>query len=263
MADEAKVSHRLFGVLPPSEVCSAGRWLEMAKVEIEKSVSAGRVPLLVGGTGLYLKALTEGLSPIPEVSPEIREKARALWAEVGAEEFIKRLAEIDQLSADTIAPTDSQRLIRAFEVSLSSGRPFSGWKEEPKEMVVKGISFATVQLLPERDALYGAINARFDKMMEMGAVDEVKNLLKLGLDEDLPAMKALGVPEITSYIKGEISMAEALEKAKTASRNYAKRQLTWARHQMTGRVLSVAQYSESSRGKIFSFIDEFMLTENP
>jgi len=263
LADEAKVPHRLFGVLPPSEVCSAGRWLEMAKVEIEKSVSAGRTPLLVGGTGLYLKALTEGLSPIPEVIPEIREKARALWAEVGAEEFIKRLAQIDPISADAIAPTDSQRLIRAFEVSLSSGRPFSGWKEQPKEMVVKGISFATVQLLPEREALYGAINARFDKMMEMGAVDEVKNLLKLGLDEDLPAMKALGVPEIASYIKGEISMAEALEKAKTASRNYAKRQLTWARHQMSGSVLSVAQYSESSRGKIFSFIDEFMLTENP
>ncbi|MDH5189023.1 MAG: tRNA (adenosine(37)-N6)-dimethylallyltransferase MiaA, partial [Rhodospirillaceae bacterium] len=211
----------------------------------------------------YLKALTEGLSPIAEVIPEIRQKARTLWDEVGADEFIKQLADIDPVSAERIAPTDSQRLIRAFEVSLSSGRPFSAWKEEPKEMVVQGISFATVQLLPEREVLYGAINARFDKMMEMGAMIEVKNLLKLGLDNDLPAMKALGVPEIASHIRGEISMPEALEKAKTASRNYAKRQLTWARHQLADGVLSVAQYSESSRAKIFSFIDEFMLTENP
>lgn len=262
-ADEAKVPHRLFGILPASEVCSAGRWLEMVKVEIEKSISSGRTPLLVGGTGLYLKALTDGLSPIPQINPEVREKARALWDEIGPEQFIKRLFDVDPLSATTIAPTDSQRLIRAFEVSLSTGRPFSSWKEEPREMVVKGISFATVQLVPVREVLYEAINARFDKMMEMGAMIEVKNLLKLGLDKDLPAMKALGVPELISHIEGKISLSEALEKAKTASRNYAKRQLTWARHQLAGKVLVIAQYSESSRGKIFSFIDEFMLTENP
>ena len=261
--DEARYPHKLFGVLPASEVCSAGRWLEMAKPEIEQALADGRIPLLVGGTGLYLKALTEGLSPIPEVDPDIRSKARALWSEVGEGEFIAKLAEIDPPSAANIAPTDSQRLIRAYEVTLSSGRAFSEWREEPREVVFPDIEFATVQLLPERETLYAAINARFDKMIHMGALDEVKNLLKLGLAADLPAMKALGVPELAAHIRGEMSLAEALEKAKTASRNYAKRQLTWARHQMGDGVLAVAQYSESSRGKIFSFIDEFLLTENP
>ena len=261
--DEARCPHRLFGVLPASEVCSAGRWLEMVKPEIEQALADGRIPLLVGGTGLYLKALTEGLSPIPEVDPDTRKKARALWDEAGEGEFIAKLAEIDPLSAARIAPTDSQRLIRAYEVTLSTDRPFSDWRDEPKKVVFPDMAFATVQLLPERDVLYAAINARFDKMMEAGALDEVKNLLKLGLDKDLPAMKALGVPELAAHIRGEMSIIDALEKAKTASRNYAKRQLTWARHQMGDGVLRLAQYSESSRGKIFSFIDEFLLTENP
>ena len=261
--DEARCPHKLFGTLSASEVCSVGRWLELAKTEIEQSLADGRIPLLVGGTGLYLKALTEGLSPIPEVDPDIRNKARTLWDEAGEGEFIAKLAEIDPVSAANIAPTDSQRLIRAYEVSYSTGRPFSDWRNEPKKAVFPDMDFATIQLLPERDTLYAAINARFDKMVEGGALIEVKNLLKLGLDGDLPAMKALGVPELAAHIRGEMSIDEAIEKAKTASRNYAKRQLTWARHQMGDGVLTVAQYSESSRGKIFSFIDEFLLTENP
>ncbi len=261
--DEARCPHKLFGILSASEVCSAGRWLELAKIEIEQSLAGGRIPLLVGGTGLYLKALTEGLSPIPEVDPDIRHKSRALWDGADEGEFIAKLAEIDPISAASIAPTDSQRLIRAYEVSLSTGRPFSDWRNEPKKAVFPHMDFATIQLLPERDTLYAAINARFDKMVNSGALDEVKNLLKLGLDSDLPAMKALGVPELAAHIRGELSIEEAMEKAKTASRNYAKRQLTWARHQMGDGVLTVAQYSESSRGKIFSFIGEFLLTENP
>lgn len=265
--DERATPHALFGVLGADEVCSVGRWLELVKPALEQSIENGQIPILVGGTGLYIKALIEGLSPIPEVSRDARAAARALWEDVGQDEFLKKLAELDQLSASRIAPTDSQRLIRAYEVSLFTHRPFSSWKDEPKIMPFAQFDFLTIQLLPERDTLYAKINQRFDQMVENGALSEVKNLLKLGLAADLPAMKALGVPQLASHIRGEISLDLAGDMAKTASRNYAKRQLTWARHQVDGqskgKVLTLAQYSESSKGKIFSFIDEFMLTENP
>lgn len=262
-AEMARAPHRLFGVLDGSEVCSAGRWLELAKPEIETALREGRLPLLVGGTGLYLKALTEGLSPIPDISPAVRSDARALWRETSPEAFIERLAQLDPESAARLHQSDSQRLIRAYEVSLETGRPFSQWRNEPKIPVMGHVRFATVQLLPDRELLYARINARFDEMMERGALDEVRELMKLGLDADLPVMKAVGVPELMAHLNGEMTLEAAVELAKTASRQYAKRQLTWARHQQSGETLNIEQYSESSKAEIFAFINQFLLTANP
>lgn len=259
----AQAPHRLFGVLDGAEVCSAGRWLELAKPEIEAALDAGRLPLLVGGTGMYLKALTEGLSPIPDVSDAVRAEARALWRETTPEAFVAQLARLDPESAMRLDISDSQRLIRAYEVSVETGRPFSAWRNEPRVRVLEQVRFATVQLLPDREQLYARINARFDEMMDKGALDEVRALLELGLDKDLPVMKAVGVPELIAHLNGEITLAKAVELAKTASRQYAKRQLTWARHQQSGEICTIAQYSESSRGKIFAFINQFLLTAKP
>ena len=273
--DEARVPHKLFGVMAPGEVCSVGRWLEMAVAEIRAAWQAGQLPIVVGGTGMYLKALTEGLSPIPDVPAAVRTEARALFEELGAEAFREHLSTLDPESVDRLEPADRQRLIRAYEVTVATGKPFSAWRQEPRQPALPEARFATVVLAPERDALYGAINARFDAMAEGGALDEVRALEEMALDAALPAMKALGVPELAAHLRGEITLATAIEKAKTGSRNYAKRQLTWLRHQMKGEVLVVEQYSfaahdpewpaqdsESPRAKIFAFIDRFLLTVN-
>ncbi|MCH7955926.1 MAG: tRNA (adenosine(37)-N6)-dimethylallyltransferase MiaA [Proteobacteria bacterium] len=261
--DEARAPHRLFGALPVTEACSAGRWLGMARAEIEAARGAGRLPILVGGTGLYLKALTDGLAPVPGIPQGVRSEARRLHARLGGEAFRAELAKVDAEAARRLDAGDSQRLIRAFEVVRATGRPLADWQRQGAGGPATDARFATIVLAPPRDALYAAIDARLDTMIEEGALDEVAALDRLGLDAGLPAAKAVGVPELRRHLRGEITLDEALDSAKRASRNFAKRQLTWLRHQMPGAHVVSAQYSESLRPEIFSFICQFLLTGRP
>ena len=257
-ADEARVPHRLFGTVAARDAYSVGRWLEDAKAEIEAACAANRLPVVAGGTGLYLKALIEGLAAVPDIPEAVRAEARALHAELGGTAFRARLAEEDPALAKTIAEGDSHRLIRAFEVVRATGRSLADWRAEHEARPIA--RFCTLALAPPREILYPAIDQRLTAMIENGALAEVEALLSLGLDPALPAMKAVGVVPLGRYLGGEIGLEEASEAARRASRNYAKRQMTWLRHQMTGAETVNAQYSKSLALTIFSFIRQFLLT---
>lgn len=257
--DEAAAPHRLYGVLPAIEPCSAGRWREMAARVLEDAWAAGRVPVVVGGTGLYIRALTRGLSPIPEVPAEIRAAAREMFARLGNEAFHRLLAACDPLTASRLHPGNSQRLVRALEVFEATGRPLAAWQALPPAGGVAA-RFLTLALEPPREALYAACDGRFLAMLEQGALDEARRLAASGLDPALPVMKALGVPELLRVARGESTLDAAVADAQRATRNFAKRQLTWFRHQLDGPVRFPAQYSESLRPKIFSIIRGFLLT---
>ncbi len=259
-ADEDLAPHRLFGVLSANERCSAGRWLDLAAAAIDEARAAGRLPIVVGGTGLYLRALLEGLAPVPEIADAVRAKARALHERLGAEAFHAELARIDPEMARRLPAADRQRLIRAYEVVVATGRSLAEWqRQEIRRPPVAG-RFATIVLDPPRDVLYAAIDARFERMIEAGALDEVAALEELRLDPGLPAAKALGVAPLRRYLRGETGLDEARAAAQQASRNYAKRQCTWLGNQMAGADVYFAQYSERLRPKIFSFIRQFLLT---
>ena len=259
-ADEDRVPHRLFGVLPVTERCSAGYWLELAAAAIDETRAAGRLPIVVGGTGLYLRALLEGLAPVPEIADTARAEARALHERLGDEAFLTELARIDPEMAARLPVTDRQRLIRAFEVVKATGRSLAEWQRQEKPLPAVAGRFASIVLNPPRDVLYAAIDARFERMIEAGAVDEVAALEELKLDPNLPAAKALGVAPLRRYLRGETDLDEACGAAKQASRNYAKRQCTWLSNQMAGANVYSAQYSERLQSKIFSFIRQFLLT---
>lgn len=252
------VPHRLFGTIPAAEPCSAGRWRGLAMAEIEAAAAAGRLPVVVGGTGLYLKALMSGLAAVPPVPAAVREEVRLLYKAVGREGLV---AELEARDPDMgAAPRDKQRLLRAFEVLVATGRPLRAWQKKTKAAEKAQYRYAVVLLDPPRQELYAAIDRRFDQMMAAGALEEARNFASLGLSPDLPAMKAVGVRELLAHLRGETDLADAVAWAKRASRNYAKRQLTWFRHQLPAGLTLGAQYSESLSEEIFSFIRQFLLT---
>ncbi len=258
--ERASAPHRLYGVLPAAERCSAMRWREMALAEIRRSDAAGRLPLVVGGSGLYLKALMDGLSDIPDIAPEIREAAKQRHARLGGPTFHAELAARDPATAVRLSPGDSQRLIRAWEVLEATGRPLADWQAGPRDAAPRDLGFLTVVLDPPRDRIYRSCDARLRDMVAGGAVAEVEMLLALGLDPDLPAMRALGVRELAGYLRGDRDLEDAIESTQIATRRYAKRQSTWFRHQTTGAKTLNEQYSESLDSEIFSFIRHFLLT---
>jgi tRNA dimethylallyltransferase len=265
-AELACVPHRLFGVLDASELCSAARWLDLAETEIAAATRDARLPVLVGGTGLYLKALLRGLAPVPEIPAEVRRAARALHQEIGGAKFHAALAECDPVGAQRLNPGDTQRLIRAYEVVVATGRSLADWQRDQAGFVRSGV--AAIVLLPPRDELYTAIDARFASMAEAGALEEVQALMARHLSPDLPALKAVGVRELAAHLRGETTLDAAIAAAQQASRRYAKRQMTWLRTQMPPpeelRALTLpAQYSESLQPQIFSFIRRFLLTASP
>lgn len=230
-ADEIAVPHRLFGVLAAADPCSVGRWLELVEPCLAEARDNGRPVFVVGGTGLYLKALTEGLAPVPAVPPAVRRAAAALCTELGPVGLHRRLAERDPESARALPPTDRQRLLRAWEVLEATGQPLAHWQRQPGTPPL--VTDALILLLmPRRAKLYAAIDERFDGMMRAGAGDEIAALLALGLDPGLPAMKAVGVPELAAAHRGRLALEDAVALAKQASRRFAKRQVTWFRHQL-------------------------------
>ncbi len=230
-AEEASVPHRLFGHVDAAQNYSVARWLADVGREISAIEAAGHLPILVGGTGLYFRALTEGLSDIPAVPEDVRAEVRA-WAEGRtAAEIHARLFEVDPVTAERLRPSDPQRNVRALEVFMATGKPLSAFHDSRSGAVLDVAACVAVFLEPDRDVLRQRIDARFDAMMAMGAGEEVEALMRRGLDPALPAMRAHGVPGLIRALRGEISVEEAVAIGKTDTRRYAKRQHTWFRHQ--------------------------------
>jgi tRNA dimethylallyltransferase len=261
-AEVAALRHRLYGVLGGRDDCSAGLWAAMAAAEIADARAWGHLPVVVGGTGLYIRALVDGLSPIPPIPDAIRKAARALLAEEGNEAFHRRLAAADPETASRLAVGNSQRLARAWEVLQATGRSISAWQREPPVRPIAG-RVLVICLDPPRADLNAAIDRRFDGMVENGALDEVRSLLTEGLPASAPVMKALGVPELAAALRGETPLEEAVARAKLATRQFAKRQGTWFRRQLRADHVINAQYSESLRAEIFKIVRQFLLTAPP
>lgn len=233
-SETSEVPHRLYGIFPGDEVCSVRTWRKLALEEIAAVTREGRLPILVGGTGLYLRALEEGLAEVPEIPPRYRKEAEALLAKAGPEALHRSLSERDRATAARLKPTDRQRLIRAWEVLEATGQSITTWQAAPVQAGAFELSldYRRILCLPPRDWLYARINRRLEMMLDQGALEELERLSQKGLDPSLPVMKALGVPHFLSYLSGEISLPDALEKAQQETRRYAKRQFTWFRHQV-------------------------------
>ncbi len=253
-----RVTHRLYGFLDAAERGSVARWRTLALTEITAAHAAGGLPILVGGTGLYLRALQHGLAPVPEIPQTVRAEAAALYRELGGAKFLERLAILDPDTASRLPPSDRSRLARAFEVVRATGIPIGAWRSRGAGEAP--YRFATLLLMPSREVLYPACDARFTAMIAAGAVDEVSVLAGRGLAPDLPAMKAVGVPELLRHLRGEMPLADAIAAAQRSTRRYAKRQMTWFRHQMTADLLFTEQFSESLLRCSRHFIDQFLLT---
>lgn len=221
------IEHRLYGAWDGDEACSAADWANRARDEISVLHAEGAFPILVGGTGLYLRTLLEGIAPVPEIDPAIRKQVRDL----PVEDTYAALTQEDPERAAALASTDSNRIARALEVVRSTGRTLGEWQANSVGGIAGEMTLHAAILLPERQALYGRCDRRFSAMLERGAIAEVEALLARGLEPALPVMRAIGVPEITGYLVGDWPIEEAEARAAQATRNYAKRQFTWFRHQ--------------------------------
>ena len=231
-AEMQRAPHCLYGTVPASERYSVGRFLEDVAHALRDAKVEGRLPVFIGGTGLYFKALTEGLAQVPDVPPEIRAHWRGEAERIGTEGLHRALQARDPVMAARLRPSDPQRLLRALEVIEATSVSLAEWQGADAAAVLHPEGLLRIVIAPEREPLYAAIDARFDRMMEQGAIEEVRALLALGLDHALPAMRAHGVRELAAYLAGDSSLEAAVEKAKTESRRYAKRQMTWARRFM-------------------------------
>jgi len=232
--EEQRLPHLLYGHVGASEVYSVGRWLIDAVPVLEEAERAKRLPIFVGGTGLYFTALTQGLSTIPEVPREIRERVRGEAERVASAELHAKLASTDPQTAARLRPSDRQRIIRALEVFAATGRSLAEWQERPGVPLIRPEATVAVFIAAERAALHARIDARFDAMLDAGALDEVRALARRKLDPRLPVMKAHGVPWLLRHLAREISLDEAAAGGKADTRRYAKRQETWFRHQLAG-----------------------------
>ena len=226
--DEVRAPHHLYGVADGAERWSVGRWLAAASEALSDIAARGRTAIVVGGTGLYFRALTRGLADVPAIPAEVRAQVQTSFDSLGETAFRERLAAVDPEAATRISPGDRQRLTRALEVFDGTGRSLSRWQAQTKAPVVE---WSGVVLAPPRAELYARIDARMAAMMESGASQEVERLLARKLDAALPVMKALGVASLAGQLRGDLTPAQALAQAQTATRQYAKRQMTWFEHQ--------------------------------
>lgn len=232
MDDLRKADHYLYGHVPPSVSYSTGKWFADVEALLSRPDLEGRVPIFVGGTGLYFRALLGGLSQMPEVPADLRRHWRKRMDEEGPETLHVALQQRDPAIAQTLRPTDSQRIVRALEVFEATGKSLLEWQQAKGKPLVDDKTARKIVLLPDRGWLGQRIAQRFDLMWDRGAIDEVRALLALRLDPALPAMKAIGVREISAFLDGAMSREEAIERAVIATRQYAKRQSTWFRNQL-------------------------------
>jgi tRNA dimethylallyltransferase len=232
-ADEGRAPHRLYGHVSIRSAYSVGRWLDDVAAALAEAREGGRAAIVTGGTGLYFKALTEGLSPIPDVAEDVRSAVREREARLGAEALHGELRTRDPASALRIPPSDPQRIVRALGVLEATGRPLSDWQMEPAgPPLVDPATARRIVLWPERDLLRARIDARFDAMLAAGALEEARAVMDMDLDPDLPGYRAHGLRPLMAHLRGEILLDEAAERTKAETRQYAKRQFTWFRHQM-------------------------------
>lgn len=228
--ERAAAPHHLFGVLDAAQRCSVGRWAELAVAQIDAIKARGRTPILVGGTGLYFKALLEGLAPAPDIPEVVRRDVDALDKAGGAVALHGEALRLDPVATARIEPTDRQRLMRIIAVSRTAGRPLSELQTDTSPLIDPAAAFGVV-VQPDRATLYARIEARFDQMIAAGALEEVRALAARGLDPQRPAMKAVGIPSLLAYLREEVTLEAAIQIAKRDSRRYAKRQFTWFSNQ--------------------------------
>ncbi|RJF86638.1 tRNA (adenosine(37)-N6)-dimethylallyltransferase MiaA [Oleomonas cavernae] len=232
-AAQARARHRLYGVLPPDDPCSAARWAMLAQGEIKAAHAAGQVAIVVGGTGLYFHALTDGLADIPQIPPKIRGDLMAWLARDGAPALHAELARLDPDLAARLEPGDGQRILRGLEVIQGTGRPLSAWQADPTTAPPADLgTVVRLVVAPERATLLPRIRSRLEIMARTGAVEEAQAFMALDLDPTLPASKAIGLKAFAALGSGQIDLATALERAEIETRQYAKRQMTWVRGRM-------------------------------
>ncbi|MBL94198.1 MAG: tRNA dimethylallyltransferase [Alphaproteobacteria bacterium MarineAlpha3_Bin5] len=253
--------HRLFGALSAHERCSAGRWLDMARIAITEAWANDHLPIMTGGTGLYLKVLIEGIAQIPDIPPRIVKKYEEHLKRIGGKNFKEELAKSDPHSAIRLLASDSQRLVRAASVLAATGRTMDSWQSEKSRELIANTRFYTILLFPPRQDLYLSINNRVDRMIAQGALDEARNFAELGVDRRLPAAKAIGLVEFIQYIENKIDLASATQLTKQKTRNLAKRQMTWFKNSIDKNILVSDYYSEPLVNSIVQRIQKFVLTD--
>ena len=222
-----KAEHRLYGVQDGPLPCSAADWAAMAKQQVAEIHGSGRTPILVGGTGLYLRTLLDGIAPVPAIDADVRARVR----EAGVVDNHQKLRTFDPAAATRLRPADTARVNRALEVILSTGRTLGEWQERREGGIAGQVELRPLILLPPRKWLYARCNDRFAHMIDQGAVSEVEALLTRKLNPNLPVMRAIGVRELSAYLLGSITLDEAIAAGQQATRRYAKRQYTWFAHQ--------------------------------
>jgi len=230
--DMGGVEHRLYGHVSAGAAYSTGDWLREATALVGELRARGKLPVFVGGTGLYFRALTGGLSDMPAISDDVRERLRSRLAAEGAEELHKELAERDAETARRLMPGDGQRILRALEVLETTGRSIAHFQAATGPAVIDAARAEKIVVLPDRAVLAARIDRRFADMLKTGAVEEVKALLALELSPAMPVMKAIGVPQIAAMLAGDMREAQVIERGAAATRQYAKRQMTWFRNQL-------------------------------
>jgi tRNA dimethylallyltransferase len=261
-AEEARAPHALYGVRAAAEAGSVAWWRGAALAAMQAARDAGRLPILCGGTGLYFASLTDGIAEIAEPGEAARAEARWMLAELGPSGLHAALGKVDQATAARLRPSDSQRLARAWEVWRGTGRGLAAWQAEGAHAAPW--RFSAVLLAPLREELRAAITGRFARMLDQGALEEVRALAALGLDPALPAMRAHGVPELSAHLRSEMTLAEAAHRAELVTGQYAKRQATWFRHRrlaeaarvhtIHARIIDLEQDSEKFTRSIVSFV---------
>jgi len=251
-----KMSHKLYGKFCAHQICSVERWRKLAIDEIKKCEEKNQTSIIVGGSGLYLHSLIYGMAQIPDIPTSIKNRARLLYKKIGPERFFLNLEKKDQSLVSNIHPNDKNRMIRSWEVYELTGRSMVAFhrkqKESDSDYIYKPDVFFL--LMPRRDQLYKACDSRFDRMVLQGAITEVKKLLSMNLNPDLPLMKALGVSEISRYMRGDITLDETVALTKTSTRRFVKRQMTWFRnHHYKAKVIKKI-FSENNLENILSLI---------
>ncbi len=242
-AEKKEVEHCLYEIYDCSKRGNVVEWLELCVGEIRRLWAENRLPVVVGGTGMYIDALINGVTPIPEVKPEIRRQVRQEAETEGLPELYKYLQQVDAEISQKISPNDKTRIVRAVEIFKSTGKKVSQWYEVPMIKKIPEAEFTVIKIVPPLAEIEDRCKLRLDKMVyELGATEEIKKLLQLGVATDLPAMKALGVPELSSYVRGEKTLDEALAEAKLHTRQYAKRQRTWLKNKLTADIEFVKAY---------------------
>ena len=251
--DEACLPHKLYGTVDGAERYSVGRWLADLHLAVEQTRAQKKWPIIVGGTGFYLNAAEHGISAIPDIPQEARSGAMSYHQQYGGQRALDKLQELDPAIADRLEAGDSQRLVRALEVVLHTGKPLSYWQSRPREGGLTGRAIKIAHI-PERELVYERIDKRFSAMIEGGGLAEVEQLMQRHLSPDLPVMKALGVTALAAFLNGDIDKQTAVYLASRDTRHYAKRQMTWLRNNFISNYENNETYSKQLYQKIFSKI---------